>query len=145
LADPAFLLVQQTVLLAFVICDCDVKPVVCADREKAGFRSLTSQPFGPNLRHSRHIPLKVQHIRVLALLLAVVFLGAQFHYCVDLGSTLSGSHVCPLCSTAGVAVMPVSPGISVAPVANRLEVILVLADLSAEIPQAVSPRAPPAV
>jgi hypothetical protein len=89
--------------------------------------------------------VNLRHIRILALLLAVIFLGAQFHYCADLGSGPSGSHICPLCSAAGSAVTPSSPSIEIEAVTDRLEVVLVLAAVSLEIPHAVSPRAPPAV
>ena len=89
--------------------------------------------------------LKVRHIHILSLLLAVIFLGAQFHYCADLSPTPSDSHVCPLCSTAGSAVTPSSPSLAFTAVMNLLEIVPVPAAISHEIPEAVSPRAPPAV
>lgn len=89
--------------------------------------------------------MKVQQIRILALLLAVIFLGAQFHYCADLSSGPSSSHICPLCSVAGSAVAPSLPSIAVAPATERLEIAAVLTNASPEIPDAVSPRGPPAV
>jgi hypothetical protein len=107
------------------------------------FRYLTPQPFGPKLRLTKHMSLHVRHIRVLALLLAVIFLGAQFHYCADLNAGPSGSHICPLCSAVGSAVTPVSPGIAIAPATSQLEIVLVLADVVVPVPHAVSPRAPP--
>lgn len=89
--------------------------------------------------------VKVRHIRILALLLAVIFLGAQFHYCADLSSPPSSSHICPLCSTAGSAVTPAAPSIAITPVTDRLEMVVVVSSVFVEIPRAVSPRAPPSV
>lgn len=89
--------------------------------------------------------VKVRHIRILALLLAVIFLGAQFHYCADLSSAPSSSHICPLCSTAGSAVTPAAPSIAITPVTDRLEMVVVVSSVFVEIPRAVSPRAPPSV
>lgn len=109
------------------------------------FRCLTPQSMQPKLRLTRHMSLKVGHIRILSLLLALIFLGAQFHYCADLSSAPSGSHVCPLCSTVGSVVTPSSPSLTFTAVMNRLEVLAVPAALSPEIPHAVAPRAPPAV
>jgi len=82
-------------------------------------------------------------IAVLALLLAVVFFGAQFHFCTDLNATPASSHFCPVCSTttsamAAEAALPV-----VAPVSDRLESPCARLALSIDIPQGISPRAPP--
>ncbi|MEQ1353492.1 MAG: hypothetical protein ABLT11_05705 [Candidatus Acidiferrum sp.] len=90
----------------------------------------------------RPVPMLV---RVLGLLLAVVFLGAQFHYCADLNAAPAGSHVCPLCSTVGSVITPAAPNVMIAPITNRLAIIPVIAAVSLEISHAVSPRAPPAV
>jgi hypothetical protein len=109
------------------------------------FRFLTPQPFQPKLLLTGYMSLKVRHIHILALLLAVIFLGAQFHYCADLSPASSGSHVCPLCSAAGAAVTPTSPGLAFTAVVTWLEIVPVLAATSLEAPHAVSPRAPPAV
>jgi hypothetical protein len=89
--------------------------------------------------------LKVRHIRFLSLILAVIFLGAQFHYCADLSAAPSGSHVCPLCSATGSVVTPSSPSFAFTTVIDQLEIVPVVTPMSPEIPQAVSPRAPPAV
>jgi len=45
---------------------------------------LTPQPFLLKLRLSKHMQAKSHGIRILALLLGVFFLGAQFHFCTDL-------------------------------------------------------------
>jgi hypothetical protein len=88
---------------------------------------------------------KTTRIRVLALLLGIIFLGAQFHFCADLTATPSASHICPLCSTAGAAVVTHSPVIANVPVMNRLEVALLVVSLCSAAPRATSPRAPPAL
>ncbi len=108
-------------------------------------RFRASQPFGPKLRLTMYMSVKVRRIRILALLLAVLFLGAQFHYCVDLSSGPSSSHICPLCSVTGSTVAPSSPSIAITPVTGRLEIVAVLTAASPEVPDAVSPRGPPAV
>lgn len=103
----------------------------------------TSQPFGAKFRLTMHMSVKVRQIQVLALLLAVIFLGAQFHYCADLSSGPSSTHICPLCSAVGAVVVPLSPGISIGPAVDRLEVFAVIESISIEIPHAISPRGPP--
>ena len=80
-----------------------------------------------------------------AAILAVAFLGVQFHYCADLRVGPKGSHICPLCSTTGSAVTPVAPNIAIAPLTDRLAVSLIVVDVSPEIRLTVSSRAPPAV
>jgi hypothetical protein len=87
---------------------------------------------------------KTERIRVLTLLLGIVFLGAQFHFCADLTGTPSASHICPICFTVGSLVATQTSSIAMVPVLNRLEVTrLVVFDLSGA-PRATSPRAPPA-
>jgi len=82
-------------------------------------------------------------IAVLALLLAAVFLAAQFHFCADLSAAHDSSHLCPVCSATTSAMASESLLLVVAPVSNRLESPGVLVILSADIPRAISPRAPP--
>jgi hypothetical protein len=89
--------------------------------------------------------VNIRHIRIWGVLLAVVFLGAQFHYCADLSAGPSSSHICPLCSAAGSALTPNAPSITMVSVTDRLEAVKVLAIVSVEIIHAVSPRAPPAL
>jgi len=88
---------------------------------------------------------KTQRIRTLALLLGVIFLGAQFHFCTELTATPSASHICPVCSTAGSVVVTQSPVIAIVPVSNRLEVAPVIVSVSSAVPRGTSPRAPPAL
>jgi hypothetical protein len=92
------------------------------------------------------MPNNSQRIRLLALLLSVAFLAAQFHFCADLTSgPSSSSHFCPLCSTASSAVAPQSPSIAIVPVTNRLVVPELILVVSSALPRAISPRAPPAL
>jgi hypothetical protein len=99
----------------------------------------------PKLRFNKYMLAKTQRLRTLAILFAIVFLGAQFHSCADPNSTPFTSHICPICSTVGSVVATQSPGIAIVPVLNRLEVDpLVVFDLSAA-PRATCPRAPPAL
>jgi hypothetical protein len=89
--------------------------------------------------------VKVRYVRLLALVLAVAFLGVHFHYCADLGVGPKGSHICPLCSTTGSAVTAIAPSIAIAPLTDRLPVRLIFVAVSFEIRLTVSSRAPPAV
>jgi hypothetical protein len=106
---------------------------------------LTLKPFRLKLRLSKHMQTKSRRICILALLLGVIFLGAQFHFCADLTSTPSASHICPVCSTAASVVATQFPVIAIVPVANRLEVAPVVISASSAVPRAISPRAPPAL
>lgn len=87
--------------------------------------------------------VRIRHIRILALLLAVIFLGAQFHYCADLSAGPSSSHICPTCSTIGSVVVPQSPGLLLSATVDLLEFAVVAVVFSTELPHATSPRAPP--
>jgi hypothetical protein len=77
----------------------------------------------------------------LVLLLGVVFLAGQFHFCADLSAT----HACPFCATAGSAILTPTPSISLIPVLDRLEVAAVAFEISFDAPRTTSPRAPPAL
>ena len=106
---------------------------------------LTLQPFAPKLRLTKYMQANTQRIRILALLIAVIFLGAQFHYCTDLTAAPSASHICPVCSTAASAVATYSLSIALVPVANRLEVAPLVFSVLSAVPRDISPRAPPAL
>ena len=84
-------------------------------------------------------------LRWLALLLAVVFLGAQFHFCADLISGPTTSHVCPVCNAAGTAVAAESPSAAMIPVSHRLESFALVSSISFDSSRAISPRAPPSL
>jgi hypothetical protein len=86
-----------------------------------------------------------RRIRILALLLALIFLGAQFHFCADLTSAPASSHFCPVCSAASSAVVAHSLSIAPLPVANRLETRGLALVVSTHIPRSISPRAPPSL
>jgi hypothetical protein len=88
---------------------------------------------------------KTHRIRILAVLLGVIFLGAQFHFCADLTATPSASHICPVCSAVGSVVASQSPSIAIVPVMNRLEVAPLVVSVFSAVPRATSPRAPPAL
>jgi hypothetical protein len=84
-------------------------------------------------------------LRFVASLLAIIFLATQFHFCADLTSGPAGSHLCPLCSTAGFAVAPGPLSVAVVPVTSRLEISAVIAAVCPILAREVSPRAPPAL
>ncbi|HEX8835582.1 MAG TPA: hypothetical protein VF748_01485 [Candidatus Acidoferrum sp.] len=90
---------------------------------------------------------KAYRVRVVALLLGIIFLGAQFHFCTDLSASASPSatHFCPVCSVVGSAVKTQSPTVALIPVSNRLEIVSLVLAVSSAFPRATSPRAPPAL
>jgi hypothetical protein len=88
---------------------------------------------------------KTHHLRFLALLFGVFFLTAQFHYCAEVTSGSTGSHICPLCSTAGSVIAPQAASMPIVPVVHRLDVKTVTATVYAALPRTISPRAPPSV
>jgi len=88
---------------------------------------------------------KSHRIRILALFLGFIFLGAQFHFCTELTAAPSASHICPVCSTAGSVVATSSPSIAIVPVLDRLEVAPFVGSFPSAVPRATSPRAPPAL
>jgi hypothetical protein len=90
------------------------------------------------------MPGKTQRIYILALLLAGMFLIAQFHCCVSLTSSSMDSHACPICSTAGIAVATPSLLLALIPAINRLEAPPMIAVVSVVVLRNVEPRAPPA-
>ncbi len=83
--------------------------------------------------------------RVCAVLLGIIFLAAQFHFCADLNSGPSGSHPCQFCSTAGSAVTTETLDLAVIPVVDRLELFAKILSPSVEVQRSTSPRAPPAL
>ena len=84
-------------------------------------------------------------LRAGILLLVLLFLGAQFHFCADLSGAPSGPHFCPVCSTTGFAMAAEMVSIPVAAVAHRLENVRASLHVSNEVPPAISPRAPPSL
>jgi hypothetical protein len=87
--------------------------------------------------------IEFRRIRILALLLGVAFLGAQFHFCADLTAAPSASHICPVCSIVGSVVAMHSPDVALVPVTNRLEVATLVVLVSSAVPHDISTRAPP--
>ncbi len=106
---------------------------------------MTLQPFRPKLRLSKHMQAKTKRICILALFLGVIFFGAQLHFCTDLTSTPSASHICPVCSTAASVLATQSPLIAIVPVTTRLEIAPLAVSPSSAVSRATSPRAPPAL
>jgi len=86
-----------------------------------------------------------QRVRLVALLLGIMFLGAQFHFCTDVSISASATHFCPVCSAAGAALAAESPTVAIIPATDRLEVVPLVLTVSRAFPRAVSPRAPPAL
>jgi hypothetical protein len=81
----------------------------------------------------------------LVLLLGVLLLGAQLHFCMDMTASPSDSHICPVCSVVGSAVAAPSPSVEIVQVSDRLELTPAIVMTSLAVPHAISPRAPPAL
>ena len=90
------------------------------------------------------MPGKTKRVYFLALLLGVVFLGAQLHCCGDLSSNSADSHICPICSAAGTAIATPSLIMAMVPAINRLVVLSEVASVPVVVFRNVAPRAPPA-
>jgi len=84
-------------------------------------------------------------LRYCALLLGIIFLAAQFHFCSDLNSGPGSSHPCQLCSAAGSVVTTGALDLAVVPVVHRLESVRLVLSPSVEVARSTSPRAPPAL
>jgi hypothetical protein len=82
---------------------------------------------------------------LLVLLLGMVFLAGQFHFCADRSSEPYATHICPVCATAGSAILTWAPSIAIIPVLDRLESLTVAFEVSSDTPRATSPRAPPSL
>lgn len=104
---------------------------------------LTSQPFGPKLRHIKEMFGSPNKLRWCALLLGLVFLGAQFHFCSDLTAGSGGSHFCQLCSAAGSVITAEAVELSIVPLVHGLEVGPAAILPSKGVARATTPRAPP--
>jgi hypothetical protein len=79
-----------------------------------------------------------------AVLLALVFLLAQFHFCADLSSG-SNTHFCPFCSTAATAITSQPPVLGITPAGIRLEIAVPQIGIATTVATSISPRAPPAL
>jgi hypothetical protein len=87
----------------------------------------------------------VRYLPYLALLLGIIFLGAQLHYCADVTSAPTGTHICPVCSAVGAAVVTPTVSILVVSVVKPLELSSYVVVGTLEIPRDTSPRGPPAL
>jgi len=88
---------------------------------------------------------RAHKLTFVALLLAILFLAAQFHQCADLTSDTSGTHLCPVCSTAGTVVASESPAMAVVSTEARFVAQPAPRVISSDIPYAASPRASPSI
>ena len=91
------------------------------------------------------MPRESKQAYFLLILLGAILLTAQLHCCVDLNSRTIDSHVCPICSAAGTAVLTPSLIVEMAPAINRLEASGILVSVPVVVPRSIAPRAPPAV
>ncbi|GAC1634974.1 MAG: hypothetical protein NVS9B14_11640 [Candidatus Acidiferrum sp.] len=90
------------------------------------------------------MPFRTHKLAFVALLLAVLFLAAQFHQCADLTSNSAASHVCPVCSVAGTVVKSEAPVITFVSTETRFVASPSPRVIFSVLPYAASPRASPA-
>ena len=83
--------------------------------------------------------------RIWALLLGLIFLAAQFHFCADLNGVANGTHFCPFCATAAATIATDFPILGMAHAITRLEIARPQLQSATQIVLIISPRAPPAV
>jgi|ERR1700690_1103087 hypothetical protein len=91
------------------------------------------------------MPAHINKAKLCALLLGLIFLAAQFHFCGDLSAGSNSAHFCPFCATAGSAIATPIPTIGLAQIMVRLEVIPTDPPISAEVALSIAPRAPPSL
>lgn len=89
------------------------------------------------------MPQKRGAVIVFALLLGILFLGAQLHFCTDMAPGPTGTHLCPVCSAVASAAVPSAPVIVLVPSATRLELPPSTHSSIIDFSRHVSPRAPP--
>ena len=88
---------------------------------------------------------RASKLTFIALLLAILFVAAQFHQCADLTANNSGSHICPVCSTATAFLAPESLVLAFVSTKTTFVAHPEPRVISSNIPNAASPRASPAV
>lgn len=84
-------------------------------------------------------------MRICAVLLGLVFLAAQFHFCADVTSANGASHFCPFCATAGAAMAAYAPAIGLAPANTPVERTATQVHVSTDAWFSIVPRAPPSL
>ena len=89
------------------------------------------------------MPPRSSHLRIGALLLGLVFLAAQFHFCADLATATGAPHFCPFCATAGAVIATSAPAIGLAPVNAPVEGTATQILVSTDAWFSIAPRAPP--
>ena len=89
--------------------------------------------------------IRTHKLQILALVVAILFIGAQFHLCADLTSNSSGSHICPLCYATSSVVTPELPVIALVSVETPFIGDPAPRVISSQLPHAACPRASPSV
>jgi len=82
--------------------------------------------------------------RVIALVLLMLFLGAQIHLLSDLESGQVGVHLCPVCSALSFAILFALPVLCSLPVIGRADDLATVGAALQVVSRLISPRAPPA-
>jgi hypothetical protein len=104
---------------------------------------LTRQQFSPKLRLNRYMAVNRENGRVIALVLLMLFLGAQIHLLSDLESWQVGAHLCPVCSALTFAILFALPVLCSLPVIGRADDLATVGVALQAVSRLISPRAPP--
>lgn len=111
---------------------------------KTPYRSAFRRGFLYYEASSEPMPGEAKRIYFLAFLLVAVVVAAQLHCCVELNSNTLDSHVCPICSSAGVAIAAPAVNMAIVPASHWLEVSSATPSISVVVLRNTAPRAPPA-
>ena len=98
-----------------------------------------TQVFGPTIANRMSF---ARNKACSAVLLALVFLLPQFHFCADL-SAGTNTHFCPVCSTAGAAIATHVPSVGMVQAVSRLEIAPPQIEIATTVATSIAPRAPP--
>ena len=90
------------------------------------------------------MPKTAKYLPLLAIALVLIFVVAQFHYCADLDTSPSGSHLCPVCAAATTIIVAQPPAVPLAHTSNRLVACAESRFVVAPLPRELASRPPPA-
>ena len=100
-----------------------------------------SEHFGPTIRIKMRTARSPE--KLCALLLALVFLLAQLHFCADLNGGSNNQHFCSVCSTTAAAIATDAPLLGLAEAVIRLEIAAPQIEIATTVATSISTRAPP--
>jgi hypothetical protein len=127
--------------------DAPIFILVLLNRHKSQFVAVVIDPPSnlPYPRSSAFMRCYSPTSRWLTVFLALLLLGAQFHFCADFAADSSGSHICQFCATASHAVVAPALLVQFTPAVCRFETRCSHAAVPSLSCAVTSPRAPPSL